>query len=550
MVQSNNFLNAISKRLIRHRLFYVCRDIERATGLDLSFKNYFIITNESKYSKLLSKRYSNIILIRATSQLDTRELLELKKTKSLIKKGDFVVVFKNTPQIEKICKNHNWNLLNPKAEISSRVEEKISQITWLGPLSKYLPKHKIDICKNINWRWKNFIIQFNHSHTGSGTILVDSKEKLEEIKNKFPMREARVVEYIKGPLFTNNNVVWGDKIMVGNINYQITGLSPFTDNHFATIGNDWALPHKILSKEQIKEYKKIVLAVGKRLKKDGWKGLFGVDIIVDENTKKLYLIEINARQPASTTFESILQAQSKTKSKLITTFQAHLGSLFELEPNGYELIDINDGAQIIQRVTQRIDRIRMPKIESGEVTNAIMYENTNLGSDLVRIQSKKGIMDNHNIFNEVGQTILVAVMSAHRSTIWNSARAGIILTKDNKILLIKRNKYGDEYYSLVGGTVEEGEDFKTTAIREAMEETNLTFTIDDKKDPLHFHTHRDEYYYFAKNLEGTEYLGGPEKIRNNPNNSYQLEWVEINKLQKIRLMPKLLKDGLIEALKK
>ena len=30
-------------------------------------------------------------------------------------------------------------------------------------------------------------------------------------------------------MFTNNNVVTRDTILVGNINYQITGLPPFTD---------------------------------------------------------------------------------------------------------------------------------------------------------------------------------------------------------------------------------------------------------------------------------------------------------------------------------
>lgn len=455
-----------------------------------------------------------------------------------------MLVFKNTAQIEKICEEKKWVLLNPSAKTAGTVEEKISQVSWLGPLANFLPNHKIEICKNINWRWKNFIIQFNRSHTGSGTILVDSKEKLEEIKNKFPMREARIVDYIKGPLFTNNNIVWGNKILVGNINYQITGISPFTDNPFATIGNDWALPNKILSKEQIKEYRKIVTAVGKKLKKHGWKGLFGIDVVLDESSNKLYLIEINARQPASTAFESTLQMQNANGG--ITTFEAHLASLLELDTKNYELAKITDGAQIVQRVTQRIDKLRMPKIESDAIANIIIYENTAPGSDLMRVQSKKSIMANHSVFNEIGQAILVATMSAHRSMIWNSSRAGIILIKNNKILLMKRGKYGDDYYSMIGGTVEQGEDIKTTAEREAREETNLKFSIDKEKKPLYVQTHREEYYFFGKDIEGQECLGGPEKMRNNPNNSYQLEWIDIGKLKKIKLHPKQLKNKLLE----
>ena len=66
-------------------------------------------------------------------------------------------------------------------------------------------------------------------------------------------------------------MVWSDKILLGNISYQITGLKPFTDLPFATIGNDWALPYKILSPEQIKQYNKIATEVGRRLKNPGGK---------------------------------------------------------------------------------------------------------------------------------------------------------------------------------------------------------------------------------------------------------------------------------------
>ena len=104
-------------------------------------------------------------------------------------------------------------------------------------------------------------------------------------------------------------------MLLGNISYQITGLKPFTDLPFSTIGNDWALPHKYLSKKQISQYKKIATDVGLKLQKAGWKGLFGIDVVVDDKTNKLYLLEINCRQPASTTYESQLQSCKDTKKQ-------------------------------------------------------------------------------------------------------------------------------------------------------------------------------------------------------------------------------------------
>ncbi len=418
MPNSNSLIKAVEKRLAKRRLFYVCRDIERAAGLRA--KNYFVIANHTNYAAKLARQDSNIILIKEKNQLDTQELLKHPRVEKIIRKNDFVLVFKNNSIIEDACQKHGWHLLNPGAKLADKIESKISQIEWLGHLAKYLPKHRVDICQNIKWPGKPFILQYNHAHTGSGTLFINTKKRLNELAIKFPKRPVRISQYIEGPAFTNNNVVWDDKILMGNINYQITGLAPFTDNKFATIGNDWMLPSKVLSTKQIKQYKQIVTEIGRKLSKDGWKGLFGIDIIMDEKNGRLYLLEINARQPASTTFESQLQKSkvqslkhapyrtegSGSRSK-VSTFEAHLASLLDLTNKEYKLISVHDGAQIIQRVTKK--KIKIPKIKNKSILNIIAYNNTAIGADLTRIQCSHGIMQTANTFNKIGKEIRSAL---------------------------------------------------------------------------------------------------------------------------------------------
>ena len=430
----------IKEKLGENRLFYVCRDIERAEGLCEYFNlNIYIITNQSPYSLKLKQEYpNNIILIDNGRILDTHELLVLyhfeenkefgdidprkvypdftSKLKMTIQPNDFVMVFKNTKKIENLCQKNNWRLLNPPAELASFVEEKISQIEWLGELKKYLPGYEIKQMKEIEFTKEPFIIQFNHSHTGSGTTLIKSKEDLEKLKKEFPNRLARIARYINGPLLTNNNVVWGDKILMGNISYQITGLKPFTNREFATIGNDWSLGKNFLNDKQISEYQKIVNDIGQKLIEQKWKGLFGVDIVLEQETGKLYLLEINARQPASTSYESWLQTtnskQQQDNNSKITTIDAHMAALLEIPYNNEELIKINNGAQIVLRKSQE------PKIKNQETVIAklqangyklIQYDNGKEEADWLRIQSQNGIMKEHNQFNEFGEQILNSI---------------------------------------------------------------------------------------------------------------------------------------------
>ncbi|MEK7213633.1 MAG: ATP-grasp domain-containing protein [Patescibacteria group bacterium] len=392
------------------RIVYIARDIERALGKE-PIGDYFIITNESPYSLEMKKKYTeNIYLIKKDEILDTYEILILPEVEEIINKLKAeIIVFKNTIHIEKFCKEKEWILLNPSAELGEKIENKISQISWLDELASLLPPHSISIIKNVKWENKPFILQWSHGHTGEGTILIKNENELKVFQEKFPHREARITDFIKGPMFTINIVVTKDSILLGNISYQITGILPFTENPFSTIGNDWSLPHTILSEKQIEQFRNIAETIAKKMREDGWIGLFGIDIVYDEKRDMLYLIEINARQPASTTYESELQnIIRKNDVRGINIFEAHISSLLNL-PIKESIIPINDGAQILQRVTKKIMNIDIQEIINARF-KVIKYSNTKPNADLFRIQSERGIMETHNKFNKEGKKILEIVL--------------------------------------------------------------------------------------------------------------------------------------------
>jgi predicted ATP-grasp superfamily ATP-dependent carboligase len=387
-------------------IVYIARDVERALGL-VPEGSYYIVTNTTPYSKEIKALYPhNVFLIDSEEILDTYELLMIDEVQKIIEKLEAqILVFKNTIHIEELCKEKGWKLLNPSAVLSEKVENKITQIKWLGELESLLPPHSILETKNITWDKKPFILQWSHGHTGDGTILIQNEKALDEIKAKFPHREARVTDFIKGPMFTVNIVVTDTIILLGNISYQITGVLPFTENIFSTIGNDWSVTHTILIDRHVAGIESIAEKVAQKMQKDGWGGLFGIDVIYDEERDMIHLIEINARQPASTTFESELQNHINMHGVPgINTFEAHIAALTHSKLTT-ALIPINDGAQILQRVTSTVKKVDTEKlINAGYKT--ISYSNEKMNADLVRIQSLKGIMETHNKFNTRGKEIL------------------------------------------------------------------------------------------------------------------------------------------------
>jgi len=363
---------------------YVTKDRERAEGVPEN-EEYSIIAGEGE---------------------DTFELLQAVSLPA----GSHILVFKNNSRIENLAKEKGWNLLNPSAELAEKIENKITQVAWLGDLASLLPPHHLTLTKKITTGGDS-VLQWAHSHTGTGTIHLQKESDLHALQEKFPEREVRVTKYIKGPMFTVNIVVSKDTILIGNISYQITGLPPFTDNIFSTIGNDWSLPHTILTETQLAHFHALAEKIGKKMQNEGWKGLFGIDVIYDEEKDSLYLIEINARQPASTTYESQLQMAAREKGVPgITTFEAHIAALTD-KPITQPLVEINDGAQVIQRVTASVKKVGTESLERAGY-KVIKYNNVKPNSDLVRIQSERGIMEAHNKFNKRGKEIVELLSSA------------------------------------------------------------------------------------------------------------------------------------------
>lgn len=400
----------------KRTIIYVTREIERALGMPLS-RNYRIITNRTEYGEKVREQYPEFVtLIEDVSGelIGTGDLLKHAETEKLIAaltQGDGVrpdlLVFKNTARIEPLVKERGWSLLNPPAELSERIENKVSQVMWLGELESYLPPHSLQYMKNVKWNGTPFVIQWAHGHTGDGTILIDSEEILKNIQAKFPERRTRVTEYVRGPSFTVNVVVTAENIDVGSISYQITGLAPFTDSRFSTVGNDWGVVKDILTSSDLKTLQSLVEGLGAKMQKENWRGLFGVDLIKDTESKRLLLIEINARQPASSPFESDLQNERrKNGADGMTTFEAHIAALLG-EPLDKAIIEIEDGAQIIQRVTKDVQTIPEDAVGSLELAgyNVVTYENTKEKADLLRIQSANSIMAGDGAFNAKGKEI-------------------------------------------------------------------------------------------------------------------------------------------------
>lgn len=126
--------------------------------------------------------------------------------------------------------------------------------------------------------------------------------------------------------------------------------------------------------------------------------------------------------------------------------------------------------------------------------------------------------------------------------LYNKKRAasrGIVIHND-QVLLIHRIKNGDEYYSIPGGKVEDGETNEQAVAREIFEETTIRVVV---KEQLGYFedTNKCSYLYTCKYISGEPDLtNAPEKeeMAKNPNNFYEPMWVPISKALDHNIQPK------------
>lgn len=130
-----------------------------------------------------------------------------------------------------------------------------------------------------------------------------------------------------------------------------------------------------------------------------------------------------------------------------------------------------------------------------------------------------------------------------------------IIIKDDKLLVMHRNKYGSEYFTLVGGQVGDGESMEDALSRELYEETGYRLTysqlvyIEEHPAP-----YNEQYTYLCEAETSGEVKVqdfSEEAYLNNLNaNIHKPLWVSINSFDNIAFRTPQLQTAIVKALKK
>ena len=299
---------------IKDPIFYVANNSDKGVGLEKIIANYHIVCidyfDEVEYLRKAGinvfclekqKNKQNIIFRNTGLLMKEKEVIDYIEQNSGKKAN--ILIFKPSLMIEKACRKNNWRLLNNPYHDSEKFENKLNfykiarSLGLLIPRTEELAIDKItysDLKKN----YSDFVIQLGKGFAGITTFFIKSEEDYLRFKKRNKSSVVKVSEFIRGLPLTINACVTKHGIVIGAPCYQITGESICTNSPSTTCGNDWKIYNEKLKITYL-SIAEITKKVGEYLKANGYKGIFGLDLIFEPVTGKIYLIECNPRLIAS-----------------------------------------------------------------------------------------------------------------------------------------------------------------------------------------------------------------------------------------------------------
>lgn len=309
------------------------------SGPGLFLSNYQLICHkDSKDNKIISKKIKTHSLEKDFSKkgkksgkLNTLAILKNKQVQKYLnsfEKKPHLVLYRSTKGVEKLCDKMNWKMVANRLKLRNLYENKDSFRDILKEIKiESVPGKKIKI-KQFNQKklsqylkkWGKVVLILPELNKGGGHSLifankpVDFKKLEEKTKKwgkKYQIKKVIVSKFIKGYSPSITGCVTRHGILTGIVQTQVLDIAETTSLNKGNglfCGHDWS--HKTYSSSIQKQAEKIAHALGKHMWKHGYRGIFGIDLLVEKGTNKVYPCECNPRYTGAFPVYSMLQMEA------------------------------------------------------------------------------------------------------------------------------------------------------------------------------------------------------------------------------------------------
>lgn len=239
-------------------------------------------------------------------------ILYNRRTQKYLKKlpgKPALLFYKTTKKIQSECRRNGWLMIgNPPRFGKESIENKVFFRGILKKCQIETIPGETDNLANLNFGALNkkygprFVIQLPDRGGGKGTFFINNKNDYDAFINHNRLKEYKtspevvVTKFIVGPSPSLTACVTREGILSTNLQYQLLDIPELWNLKKGSglfSGHDWT--QAVFSAEVQKQANNFAERIGKYLANLGYKGIFGLDMLLDAETEKLYIVECNPR---------------------------------------------------------------------------------------------------------------------------------------------------------------------------------------------------------------------------------------------------------------
>jgi biotin carboxylase len=149
----------------------------------------------------------------------------------------------------------------------------------------------------------DLVVQTPYGDSGQTTFFVANEADWKQQEKKIAGLEIKVMKRIDPRELAIEGVITRHGTLVGPLMAELVGFEELTPYDGGWCGDD--VSPRLLTEEQRQLARERTIAMGERLRQEGYRGYFGLDFLLDANTGDLWLGELNPRVTGASSITNV-----------------------------------------------------------------------------------------------------------------------------------------------------------------------------------------------------------------------------------------------------
>ncbi len=304
-------------------------------GPESFLQDYRIVClSDNLVNELMRKKINILSIEKETGRTEGRRnslsVLQHPLAKKFLNdlENPYLFFYKLSEAMEKLCRQEGWGMTGMpehRVDISKKTElRRVAERLDIAVIPGEVVNLAGTTYRELKEKYGIFVVQLPGKSGGKGTFLVKTEKDFSMAKDS----EAVVSKFIRGLSPSITGCVTRHGVLCSEVRYQIMDAEACLGRKTfgAFCGHDWNIPvSEIISQKACIYAEKI----GEHLKKNGYKGIFGLDMV--QSGRELYLVECNPRMLGTFPMYTMLQIMNKEPPLLAFHIAEFMGIDYEID---------------------------------------------------------------------------------------------------------------------------------------------------------------------------------------------------------------------------